>query len=143
MCYGIKVKWSEKDKDLLQMIIGPRQFITCDVCKEVSHTTHCPQIGPQVHVRKFHESECSKMPTEMFSENNRYRHSLKPESYLCLVKPSPKESSVAVNMRVLVLQWPERLGPKASKTKEVFLEDWQMDDCSVQFSSVQLTLDKN
>ena len=24
----------------------------------------------KVHVRKFHESDCSKMPAEMFSENN-------------------------------------------------------------------------
>ena len=53
---------------------------------------------------------------------------------LVFVKPSPKESPVAVNMRVLVLQWPERLGSKASKTKEDFLKDWQMDNCSVQFS---------
>ena len=34
--------------------------------------------------------------------------------------------------------WSERLGLRASKTKEDFLEDWQMDDCSVQF-----TLDNN
>ena len=74
------------------------------------------------------------MPVEMLSENNGYWCSLKPEPYSCLVKPSPKESAVAVNMRLLALQSPERLGSRASKTKEDFLEDWQMDDCSVQFS---------
>ena len=88
----------------------------------------------KVHVRKFHENQCAKMPVEMLSENNGYWCSLKPEPYSCLVKPSPKESAVAVNMRLLALQSPERLGSRASKTKEDFLEDWQMDDCSVQFS---------
>ena len=62
------------------------------------------------------------------SENNAYWCSVKPESYSCLVKPSPIENPVAVNMRLLVLQWSERLGLKASKTKEDFLEDLQMDD---------------
>ena len=89
---GIKVKWAEKDKDLLHMIIGGRHAITCNICKEVSHTTlYCPQIGSRVNVRKFHESECSEMPAEMFAENNGYWRSVKPESYLCLSSRHPKK----------------------------------------------------
>ena len=58
---------------------------------------------------------------------------MKPESYSRLVKLSPKESPVAVNMRLLVLQLSERLGSKASKIKKDFQEGWQIDDCSVKF----------
>ena len=48
---GIKVK---KDKDLLQMKIGGTQCITCNICKEVSHTTqYCPQNVSQFGVYKY------------------------------------------------------------------------------------------
>ena len=41
---GKKVNWAEKDKNLLQMIIGGTQCNSCHICKEVSHTTQfCPQ----------------------------------------------------------------------------------------------------
>ena len=41
---GKKVNWVEKDKDLLQMVIGGTQCNSCHLCKEVSHTTQsCPQ----------------------------------------------------------------------------------------------------
>ena len=74
----------------------------------------------KVHVRKFYESECSKMPAEMFSENNGYWCSVKPESYSRLVKLSSVESPVAVNMRLLVLQWSERLRVERIKDQRRF-----------------------
>ena len=41
---GKKVNWAEKDKNLLQMIICGSQCNSCQICKEVSHTTQfCPQ----------------------------------------------------------------------------------------------------
>lgn len=41
---GKKVNWAEKDKDLLQMIIGGTPGNSCNICKEVSHVTQfCPQ----------------------------------------------------------------------------------------------------
>ena len=51
---GIKVNWAEKDKDLLLMILGGTQCITCNICKEVSHTTpYCPQNVSQFGVNKY------------------------------------------------------------------------------------------
>ena len=55
---GKKVNWAEKDKDLLQMIIGGTQCNSCQICKEVSHTTQfCPQnIKPFAALSKYHSS---------------------------------------------------------------------------------------
>ena len=55
---GKKVNWAEKDKDLLQMIIGGTQSNSCQICKEVSHTTQfCPQnIKPFAAQSKYHSS---------------------------------------------------------------------------------------
>ena len=40
---GQKLNWAEKDKDLLQMIIGGVPSKVCQICKEVSHTSaFCP-----------------------------------------------------------------------------------------------------
>ena len=48
---GKKVNWGEKDKDLMQMIIGGTQCNSCNICKEVSHTTQfCPQNFSQFGV---------------------------------------------------------------------------------------------
>ncbi|MCG8033304.1 MAG: hypothetical protein JAZ03_14145 [Candidatus Thiodiazotropha taylori] len=41
---GKKINWAEKDKDLLQMIIGGTPANACGICGEVSHTTpFCPR----------------------------------------------------------------------------------------------------
>ena len=41
---GKKINWAEKDKDLLQVIIGGTPANACGICSEVSHTTpFCPQ----------------------------------------------------------------------------------------------------
>ena len=54
---GKKVNWAEKDKDLLQMIIGGTQCNTCNICKEVSHTTqYCPQNFSQYGVNRYQNS---------------------------------------------------------------------------------------
>ena len=50
---GKKVNWAEKDKDLLQMIIGGTACNACGICKEVSHATmFCPQHTSQLGVYK-------------------------------------------------------------------------------------------
>lgn len=44
LAIGKKINWAEKDKDLLQMIIGGTPAYACGICSEVSHTTpFCPQ----------------------------------------------------------------------------------------------------
>ena len=51
---GKKVNWAEKDKDLLQMIIGGTQSKCCNICKEVTHSTQfCPQNARQFGQSKF------------------------------------------------------------------------------------------
>lgn len=45
LAIGKKINWAEKDKDLLQMIIGGTPANACGICSEVSHTTpFCPQL---------------------------------------------------------------------------------------------------
>ena len=47
------MNWAEKDKDLLQMIIGGTACNACGICKEVSHATmFCPQHTSQPGVYK-------------------------------------------------------------------------------------------
>lgn len=44
LAMGKKVSWAEKDKELLQMIIGGAPVISCGICREVTHTTpFCPR----------------------------------------------------------------------------------------------------
>lgn len=44
LAIGKKINWAEKDKDLLQMIIGGTPANACGICGEVSHTTpFCPR----------------------------------------------------------------------------------------------------
>ena len=44
LAVGKKINWAEKDKDLLQMIIGGTPANVCGMCGEVSHTTpFCPR----------------------------------------------------------------------------------------------------
>ena len=51
---GKKVNWAEKDKDLLQMIIGGTPCKTCSICKEVSHSTpFCPNNRSQFATHKY------------------------------------------------------------------------------------------
>ena len=43
LAIGKKINWAEKDKDLLQMVIGGTPAYACGICSEVSHTTpFCP-----------------------------------------------------------------------------------------------------
>ena len=51
--HGKKVNWAEKDKDLLQMIIGGTACNACGICMEVSHATpYCPQNTNQFGTHK-------------------------------------------------------------------------------------------
>ena len=43
LALGKKVNWTEKDKDLLQMIIGGTRANKCVICNEIYHSTSfCP-----------------------------------------------------------------------------------------------------
>ena len=70
---GKKVSWAEKDKNLLQMIIGGTLCNSCNICKEVSHTTQfCPQNANQlVSQPKYQNALASSGSTDSLKTTQR------------------------------------------------------------------------
>ena len=69
---GKKVNWAEKDKDLLQMIIGGTQCNTCNICQEVTHVTQfCPQTFSQLGTYKFQYPQSFSTPVANSTDNQR------------------------------------------------------------------------
>lgn len=69
LAVGIKVSWADKDKELLQMIIGGTHVNSCSICKEVTHTTpFCPKHAyptyntykPQYNLNSFEQQSVKK-----------------------------------------------------------------------------------
>ena len=56
-------------------------------------------------VRNHRLGKTEGMPPELFSENDGYWGSVNPLNYSCLIKPTPRDSKAAVQMRMLILDW--------------------------------------
>lgn len=79
----------------------------------------------KVHARKFHSKQIQKLPPEIFSENNGFWCSLHPDDYRQLIKPSPRSSEQAIQMRTLILDWAKSMGLMSTRSREEFLRGWE------------------
>ena len=77
------------------------------------------------NVRNCHLGKTEGMPPELFSENNGYWGSVKPLEYSRLIKPTPRDSKAAVQMRMLILDWTRQVKVKNTRTRQDFLEGWR------------------
>ena len=82
------------------------------------------------HVRNRHQGKTEGMPPELFSENNGYWGSVKPLEYSRLIKPTPRDSKAAVQMRMLILDWTRQVKVKNTRTRQDFLESWRETEAS-------------
>ena len=89
------------------------------------------------HVRNRHQGKTEGMPAELFSENNGYWGSVKPLEYSRLIKPTPRDSKAAVQMRMLILDWTRQVKVKNTRTRQDFLEGWRETEAATPVSSTE------
>ena len=99
-----------------------RLSVICTFCD--SETSFKRVSDLKVHVRKSHQQTAAGLPPGIFNEGHGFWWSLYPQDYQKVITRSDRSSSIACQIRTLVLDWAKRVNVP-NRSREFFLSGWK------------------